>query len=331
MKCILCLLEKAESLEHVFPLAVGGVLTTERVCRNCNSHLGDHVDCKLINHLFIAMRRNQLRLTGNSGRVPDAMAELMKDATLAADPTQRVRVVTNAAGQLDLTLLYNAKVRDLVDGREEHTITLSPADIDKLPTIFQRARKRAGLATLTEKELEDAIAAAVLNKGSFADSTLRATPQIDIMGYKLGILKIAYELAHRWLGDDWLDDPVAHELRDVILERREMETATLRGQIHIGVIAPLTPWSHDPHAHIGFLSRLNNRLTVSIRVFDVFSGLVTVSHDAPRYRLAHGLEHSPFVMIDPVAKTLTEGTLLDELRHAGAAAFNAASGGVDLI
>jgi len=87
MKCIFCLLEKEESLEHVFPLAVGGALTTERVCRDCNCRLGDHVDCKRINHLFIVMRRNQLKLAGHSGRVPENDC----DFNCALPPPQHAR------------------------------------------------------------------------------------------------------------------------------------------------------------------------------------------------------------------------------------------------
>ena len=39
MRCIFCSNERPSSLEHVFPLAIGGHITTDRVCKECNSTL----------------------------------------------------------------------------------------------------------------------------------------------------------------------------------------------------------------------------------------------------------------------------------------------------
>ena len=36
MRCIFCLKERDPSLEHVFPAAIGGTLTIDRVCKPCN-------------------------------------------------------------------------------------------------------------------------------------------------------------------------------------------------------------------------------------------------------------------------------------------------------
>ena len=56
MLCIFCCKERASSLEHVFPLAIGGTVTTDRVCRECNSMLGTRVDAALSDFLPIRMR-----------------------------------------------------------------------------------------------------------------------------------------------------------------------------------------------------------------------------------------------------------------------------------
>src|SRR5579859_5502464 len=42
--------------EHIVPDALGGWLTTDLVCRECNSYFGDHVDNIVNEPLFLALR-----------------------------------------------------------------------------------------------------------------------------------------------------------------------------------------------------------------------------------------------------------------------------------
>lgn len=53
IQCIFCLLEKLPSLEHVIPESVGGVLTVNYVCTDCNSALGSKADAELNKHRHI--------------------------------------------------------------------------------------------------------------------------------------------------------------------------------------------------------------------------------------------------------------------------------------
>ena len=39
-RCILCLKEVPLSAEHLIPVALGGVLTCDLLCKDCNSTLG---------------------------------------------------------------------------------------------------------------------------------------------------------------------------------------------------------------------------------------------------------------------------------------------------
>jgi hypothetical protein len=57
MRCIFCLNERPGSKEHVFALAIGGRLTTDRVCEPCNSTLGSRVDAALSDFFSIRVRR----------------------------------------------------------------------------------------------------------------------------------------------------------------------------------------------------------------------------------------------------------------------------------
>jgi hypothetical protein len=55
MRCIFCTNERPPSVEHVFPLAIGGHRTTDRVCKECNSTLGSRVDAaiRIVRHVGV--------------------------------------------------------------------------------------------------------------------------------------------------------------------------------------------------------------------------------------------------------------------------------------
>jgi hypothetical protein len=64
--------------------------------------------------------------------------------------------------------------------------------------------------------------------------------------YRRGIFKIAYELAFLWLGESYLDDPMAAKLRSAVLEGVEPESLGIRGTIQIGCeVEPLRFWAAD--------------------------------------------------------------------------------------
>jgi hypothetical protein len=311
MNCILCRTRPAGSLEHIFPLAIGGTLTTNDLCTECNSHLGDHADADLINHLVIVIRRAELGLRGNSGRVPDALKEMMQGATLASDASQRFRISTAADGSPDLYLLYSEQSH-ITDAGVEKTIRLDPRDADRIPVIIQRERKRHGLEPLAQEALDALVTGAVL-KGQTANPEIHARPSIDLVDYKAGVLKIAYELAYTWLGEGWLDDAEADVMRQVLRGQRRPEETQLRGSIQIGAVAPFILWKQDRHAHLAFIANMDGKLMLGVRVFDAVSGLVKVSANAARYPLAEGLEHGSFLRIDPVSGAITRTTMLDEV------------------
>jgi hypothetical protein len=127
-------------------------------------------------------------------------------------------------------MLYHATETELGEGVKQRQIVIDAKDGDQLGTIIQRERKRAGFEPLSEEELraqvEIILAAGVQ---TVEKPELHHEIKIDIAEFRKGLLKIAYELAFIWLGESYLDDPMAARLRDVILSRSNEKTAGLRG------------------------------------------------------------------------------------------------------
>src|SRR5271170_5389777 len=158
MICIFCIEEHPPSLEHVFPLAIGGTIATDRLCAKCNSTLGSRVDSALSDFFPIRMRRANLNLAGYGGK-PPAWHELFHgEAKLVGSEANRVRIAFDkASGQLDTRQLYHAANVVMPDGRKARQITIDARDEDQLPTIIKRERKRHGLPALTPDQLTLAI------------------------------------------------------------------------------------------------------------------------------------------------------------------------------
>jgi hypothetical protein len=155
MHCIFCLQERPPSLEHIFPLAIGGTITTDRVCAACNSMLGSRVDAALCNFLPIRVRRGELGLAGHGREPPSQFDILLGDQKLVGPEANRIRTTVNkATGKLDHRQLYHAADVILPDGRKARQITLDVRDQDQIPKVIQRERKRHNLPPLTEEELE---------------------------------------------------------------------------------------------------------------------------------------------------------------------------------
>lgn len=70
--CIICGKPiKDKSIEHIIPDAIGGNITIDTVCKDCNSKLGDRVDSKLTNSMMFEWIRHELNIKNRDGKAPN--------------------------------------------------------------------------------------------------------------------------------------------------------------------------------------------------------------------------------------------------------------------
>jgi hypothetical protein len=283
MRCIFCSEEKPPSLEHVFPLSIGGTITTDRVCADCNSTLGTRVDAALVDFLPVRTRRAQLGLAGNAGAAPPMHEIFLGVANLVGEPGARVKTTFNkATGQLETRQLYQASDVVMPDGKKTRQITLDARDKDQIPTIIQRERARHGLPPLTEEQL--AAAANNYTTTVVDKPLLQVSLSVSFAYLRHAMMKIAYELAFLWLGESYLDDPVAAELRAAILAPDIASTDGLQG--YVGEAKDCTAFQFwTPHGahHLAFAAVVGGNVLLSARVLDIYACAVVVSREATRY------------------------------------------------
>lgn len=309
MICIFCLEEQAPSVEHVFPLAVGGRLKTERVCERCNSTLGSRVDSALCDFLPIRHRRAELRLAGNTGRPPGLFELLTGEAKLVGEDGGRVRTAFDeATGSLVQTRLYSARETTTPDGQKIRQITIDAKDRDQIPTIIQRERKRYGLRPLSDSEL--AVAASNCTVSTVAPVVIQKNISVSFAYLRHAMFKIAYELAFLWLGDSFLDDPLAAELRTAICSEDVHSTDNLYGWVDFapGCAAFDAFWiPHHAH-HLAYSNVFANQYVVAVRVFDIYAAVIPVSRD-----LKHSdPEKRRFLVQDAASGKMVDTTFAEE-------------------
>jgi hypothetical protein len=131
---------------------------------------------------------------------------------------------------------------------------------------------------------------------------------VDIRDYQKAVCKLIYELAYLWLGDDYLDDPIALLLRNIILRGVEEK---IRGQIQIGQVSPFDKlWTDEPNAHIAFAQRVGPGISILVRIFDVMSGGVVITNSPERYP---NFVDGRFFCCDPQTSETRNTTFPEEL------------------
>jgi hypothetical protein len=306
MKCIICAEDKSEesfTKEHVFPESIGGTLTVD-ACRSCNPYLGHNIDSHLANHPFVQLARLHLKLPGKKGEIPNPLER----GTVSNDPGQKVQFRFVKGEPKGLYFIPRIK-REMKDQNIETVeVRVAEEDRDTIPDIINKMITRSGLTPLLKEEIESKIVADRIPLPEIC-----VPMKVDVIWYHRALLKIAYELAHHWLGPSYFTDPVGEALRahlnDRTLNVGSPKTIAVRAQIGFGPGFALPLWNNEPNAHIAIMKVAGSGIIGLIRVFQVFNAAITVSETASLYPLFV----DKFLLIDPSTGTTRQTDLDTEL------------------
>lgn len=316
MRCIFCSEDRPGSKEHVFPFAIGGSLEIERVCSSCNSVLGERVDKALSDNFLIRTIRARLRLAGNSGAVPE-LYELLLGVGELADGTGRIHATFNEGAQkIDLFRIPSKVDTVSEDGTVTRRYIMDERDIDKLSRIIIRERELLNLPPLTDEEMATLIQQSRDSVTTIENPKINLNRSFNFAFTKHALLKIVYELAFRWLGESYLDDPLALELRTAIMANNPDATDHLLAVdcIRDRQCDIFRFWAADKTSHLAYLGLVDGGVYIALRIFDVYATLVKVSDDVGRHvKGTFDPAHARFIAVDPVHRRYQETTLLNEI------------------
>jgi hypothetical protein len=279
-RCIRCekVFDDAERTdEHVFPESIGGTICIHDICKSCNSFFGSYVDGPFVNNVLIDSRRMMLGLAGKSGRVPNPL----QNGVMADSPDQKVKLLLDDGASKRLYTVPSVQRSTDEKGNPIISIRLDKSDEDKLPQIietlksrFARDGKQVEFKTIDKQEFH-------VDK-----PWVKEEFHFDALGWQRGIIKIAYELAYRFLGPSYLDDPMAKELRQILLPEKisEEDFRNARFRANIGLASAQEQdfmFLDDPNSLYGALLHVNGTLLCAVKIFDVFQGKIVVTEHFP--------------------------------------------------
>lgn len=291
-RCILCLTtfdDADASDEHVFPDALGGLLTLSEMCVPCNTTLGRFIDAPLVNHRYMQWSRRNLKLATRAGGIPNPLDRGEVETT-----GQRVRWEHN--GRVYFHPIQQQREDGLV-------LVVDETDEHRLAAMLEKTKQRRGVEVRGEVIRPSAAGPLSFELG------------FDDESYRFGILKIAYELGCKVLGSRYLDDPIAARFRTVLAaatpSRKLLEDARIPGKIG-GIYGPamLSLPQHRESWLTGVVFRHDTCVHVYTRLFDRFDGSFVLSENAAGYacsKLGIGW------LID-VSKRTIRATNINELR-----------------
>jgi HNH endonuclease len=316
VRCIFCLRECPGSIEHIFPYAIGGCITIDRVCKECNDQLGSRVDVALCNDFFVRGRRADLALAGRGGEAPPKYEMLLGEATLACNPEQRVLTTYDkSTGKIDTKTLPSVIKNVEPDGTTKYRIIVDSRDTQALAITINRLRKRHGVPLLLPDELNTEIERWKKDEILIHQPKLTMNRSYNFAFVRHSIIKIAYELAFLWLGDVYIDDEEAQDLRTAILSIDPASTEKLPAFVGSAEDnAAFHFWPPSNHHHLAYSFFTDDGIAIAVRLFDSYAAVVWVTKDARRYLSSCNVDKRlRFLSINAQNRTFQESSMTDEL------------------
>lgn len=228
-------------------------------------------------------RRNDHVLAGHRGVVPDPRASaLSKPLVLDAETGHRIRLEPDEESGLHRarTLpVVEFEVLSAPNGAQLVHLKrffVDEQDAAKVEMLVIGALKRAGVHDEADQKRIARALASSLQIVERENPSMEFSFETNLGGFKLGVLKIAYEIAWYWLGDPWLSDKRAVSMREA-LNGNQAPLTGLAGRIEE---EPDKEWKFNGvesrSTHFIGLERRGNVYVVHIRLFDVlFAGFLS--------------------------------------------------------
>lgn len=276
--CIICHQDCVEmSDEHVIPDAIGGYIHCYKVCKNCNSHLGDNVDIHLLNHYLIKCARHIHKLKGKAKFIPNPLI----GCGMLLNTGKKVRVVDKEGVLTPQILPQSPKIAD--DNKSGHMI-VDINDEKLIPAIQQKILKKMGMkpggvAIECRRDVH-----------KIENPVVQMQVNVDLKKYKIALLKIAYECCVELFPEyenDALSQKYAKILYDVAMKVDgafdHLDEVKFVGDAFQDPLKHLLSQFIDysnKNRHIIVYFNHDGHLCCLVKVFDIFSQFIEMSDSA---------------------------------------------------
>lgn len=185
MLCVICRENREDmSDEHVIPDSLGGCYHIFNVCKTCNSRMGEKVDSPLVNHKLTELYRFAQEVEGKSGTIPNPFSGIFMEE---GNPEVKARVDVNNEGKLEVLYHPVIKLKENAGVIQSIEIAVDSKDEGRIDEILQKIIKRKGIPQSAIIKGE--------RRREIRTGGVGGRWEIDILKFKIGLLKIAYEFS----------------------------------------------------------------------------------------------------------------------------------------
>lgn len=288
-KCIICKKIKNNeefNKEHIIPESIGGSLTIENVCKECNNKLGKEIDSKIIDDFLIKGQivGNKIRNKNNKEKV------LFEKLISNNNPKIKLKAKRVKNGKFE-KWEANTSLKSSKEDKNFHSIYFDSNKDKKivLKEIEKQFKNKYG-KTLTEEE-KKMIMYKINNEYSYPKIEFNSTQTIDFKKLTREFIKIAYETAHYILGEKYFDDVIGQDLRESLFnENHELiDKYVERGMELISypkfkeIFNKLNNLSDKNLIHLIEISEINNKLYIAINLFNIYNNCICITETANLY------------------------------------------------
>lgn len=198
--------------EHIIPESLGGTLTI-RICKACNDTLGSKVNSLLINSGHIKLANYAAAIKGKRKTTVNPFEK----ASIVNDPSTKIRIELDSEKKPYIRYLPKPfKIIKKDDKDYIDNIVIDDKDYSNLPEMVNKFLKRKGHKSLSNEEIYNSVTE-IISESPMIHSRFEFKP----FDYYPCLLKIAYEIALKCLGNNYLNDNCALRIRESINQIRE--------------------------------------------------------------------------------------------------------------
>lgn len=309
MRCIICrkkILACENNREHVVPAALGGNFTIQNVCRQCNSFLGASVDVGLTENPIILLHMNIYKIKKN-GKYVNPYQKDMIDTKTGTKMRMSINPQTGeflAPERVSPSIEYE----ELPNNRKRAILTVSPKMEQAGMKMLRNELKRK-----YNLNIQDMKSHLVQRQSSKHFPVLEYNETVNVYDFYLGVLKISYELACYWMGENYIECNYARKIAN-ILKTRSFDDIN---RFFVNITSPegnLIPTTTDTISVI--MGRLPEKggMFSFITIFNIFSVAIKICDSDVIGKM--DLLNDFYIMIfDCRNKSHIETTMLDYLHN----------------
>lgn len=288
-KCIICKKIKEDNefnKEHIIPESIGGSLTIENVCKDCNNKLGIEIDSKIVDDFLIKgnIVGKEIKNKKNKEKV------LFEKLTSNKNPQIKIRAKREKSGKFK-NWETNTSLKTSTEDKNSHLIHYD-ANKDKEEVVkdIRKLFKMKYDKVLSEDEIEQ-IKYKMENEYDQPKIEFNFRAKIDFKKLSIEFIKIAYESAHYLLGEKYFDDEIGEELRKSLFEEDNelINKYAARGMELISneklkqIFHQINTISDKELIHLLHFSRKNNKLYVVINLFNTYLNCICITENIDIY------------------------------------------------